>query len=597
VRLLQKLRLPRVAAVLVVAALAFAAIFALGKTLVTEVERLAEDLPTYQATIEKKIEGIRGGDAKTGTLERARIVLNQLNKELAGTEHKPAEAPSAADAGSNETTLIPVEVHEPPGGPLTTLVALINPLLSPLATTTLIVVFVIFILIQQQDLRDRLIRLVGSTDIAHTTAALDDAAARLSRFFLTQLTINAGFGMAVGLGLWAIGIPSAFVWGVLAGILRFVPFIGPILGIVFPLALAISVGSGWSMALWTIGLFVVLEGVAGQVIEPIFQGRSTGLTPVAIIMAATFWAWLWGPVGLVLATPLTVVLVVLGRHVEALNFFEVLLGDEPALSDSEMFYHRMLSNDPSEVVEHAKSFMEEHSLSHYYDQVASPALALAHRDVARGALDADKLDTFTAAVESLFADIVLDYRDSRKDAEGKAETVGTHLPFLGPDDLSDAWRSEAPLVSIGTHSRLDGVAASMVATLATAHGVGARVQAPGALAAAKLTSLDFSDAALICLSYFDFKTPARIQYAARRAKSRAPKAKLMLGLWTAPDALLEKIRTQIGADFAVNTLHDAATIIVDEASGGKPGRDAIKPPSDVAETPGSMEPLGASAKA
>src|ERR1700722_1451699 len=427
VRLLQKLRLPRVAAVLVVAALAFAAIFALGKTLVTEVERLAEDLPTYQATIEKKIEGIRGGDAKTGTLERARIVLNQLNKELAGTEHKPTEAPSAADAGSNETALIPVEVHEPPGGPLTTLVALINPLLSPLATTTLIVVFVIFILIQQQDLRDRLIRLVGSTDIAHTTAALDDAAARLSRFFLTQLTINAGFGTAVGLGLWAIGIPSAFIWGVLAGILRFVPFVGPVLGIIFPLALALSVGTGWSMALWTIGLFVALEGVTGQVIEPIFHGRSTGLTPIAIIMAATFWAWLWGPVGLVLATPLTVVLVVLGRHVEALNFFEVLLGDEPALSDSEMFYHRMLSNDPLEVVEHAKSFMVEHSLSHYYDQVARPALALAHKDVARGALDADKIETFTDAVEGLFADIVLDYRDSRKEAEGKSEEVGDHL--------------------------------------------------------------------------------------------------------------------------------------------------------------------------
>src|SRR5580698_4182926 len=585
VRLLQMIRLPRVVAVLIVGGLAFAAIFALGRTLVTQVETLAQDLPTYQSTIEKKIEVIRGADARTGTLERARVVLSQLNKELSGGDKKPGEgaksgetAQQPADLGSNEPALIPVEVHEPPGSPLATVAALINPLLGPLATTTLIVVFVIFMLIQQQDLRDRLIRLVGSTDIAHTTAALDDGATRLSRFFLTQLSINALFGTAVGLGLWAIGIPSAFVWGVLAGILRFVPFVGPILGIIFPLALALSVGSGWSMALWTIGLFVVLEGLAGQGVEPIFHGRSTGLTPIALIMAATFWAGLWGPVGLVLATPLTVVLVVLGRHVDALKFFEVLLGDEPALSDSEMFYHRMLSNDPSEVVEHAKSFMEEHSLSHYYDQVARPALALAHTDVARGALDEDKVDTFTAAVEGLFADIVLDYRDSRKDAEGKPETEGSHLPFLAPDELSDGWRSEAPLVSIATHSRLDGVAASMVATLATAHGVGARVQAPGALAAAKLTSLDYSEAALICLSYFDFKAPARIQYAARRVRSRAPKAKLMLGLWTAPDAVIAAIQKQVGADFAVNTLHEAATIIVDEASGGKAVREAIAPP-------------------
>jgi len=591
VRLLQKIRLPRVVAVLIVVGLAFAAIFALGRTLVAQVERLAQDLPTYQSTIEKKIEVIRGADARTGTLERARVVLSQLNKELSGGDKKPSEGaqPQPTDLGANEQTLIPVEVHEPPGSPLATVAALINPLLGPLATTTLIVVFVIFMLIQQQDLRDRLIRLVGSTDIAHTTAALDDGARRLSRFFLTQLSINAGFGTAVGLGLWAIGIPSAFVWGVLAGILRFVPFVGPVLGIIFPLALALSVGTGWSMALWTIGLFVALEGVTGQVIEPIFHGRSTGLTPIAIIMAATFWAWLWGPVGLVLATPLTVVLVVLGRHVEALNFFEILLGDEPALSDSEVFYHRMLSNDPLEVVEHAKAYMAEHSLSHYYDQVARPALALAHKDVARGALDDEKAETFTAAVESLFADIVLEYADLPKDGPGSG-TEGSHLPVLTPDDLVGAWRSAAPLVSVGTHSRLDGVAASMVATLATAHGVGARVQAPGAFAAAKLTSLDLSTAALICLSYFDYKTTARVRYAARRARSRAPQAKLMLGLWTAPDASLEAIKLEVGADFAVNTLHDAATIILDQATGGRPIAELVKARAAALELPAPLEP-------
>jgi predicted PurR-regulated permease PerM len=590
VRLLQKIRLPRAVSVLIVVGLAFAAIFALGKTLVTQVERLAQDLPTYQSTIEKKIEVIRGADARTGTLERARVVLSQLNKELSGEKHQPGEtAQQPTDLGSNEQTLIPVEVHEPPGSPLATVAALINPLLGPLATTTLIIVFVIFMLIQQQDLRDRLIRLVGSTDIAHTTAALDDGARRLSRFFLTQLSINAGFGTFVGLGLWAIGIPSAFVWGVLAGILRFVPFVGPVLGIVFPLALALSVGTGWSMALWTIGLFVALEGVTGQVIEPIFHGRSTGLTPIAIIMAATFWAWLWGPVGLVLATPLTVVLVVLGRHVEALNFFEVLLGDEPALSDSEVFYHRMLSNDPLEVVEHAKTFMAEHSLSHYYDQVARPALALAHKDVARGVLDDEKVETFTASVESLFADIVLEYADLPKDAL-PTETDEPHLPVLTPDDVVGAWRSEAPLVSIGTHSRLDGVAASMVATLATAHGVGARVQAPGAFAASKLTSLDLSTAALICLSYFDYKTTARVRYAARRARSRAPQAKLMLGLWTAPDAILEQIKLEVGADFVVNTLHEAATIILDQATAGGPVASRAKAPEDALESPALVGP-------
>jgi predicted PurR-regulated permease PerM len=600
VRMVQRFHLPRALAVLIVAVIAFAAIFALGRTLVSEVERLAADLPTYQATIAKKIEGIRGrGDATTGTLQRARVVLNELNKELVGAQQKPGET-APADANSIESSLIPVEVHQPPGAPLATLVALINPLLGPLAMTTLIIVFVIFILIQQQDLRDRLIRVAGSTDIPHTTAALDDAGRRLSRLFLTQLAINAGFGTAVGLGLWAIGIPTPFIWGVLAGILRFVPFVGAILGIIFPLALAVSVGSGWAMALWTIGLFVVLEGVTGQVIEPIFEGRSTGLTPIAIIIAATFWAWLWGPVGLVLATPLTVILVVLGRHVEALKFFDVLLGDEPALSESQVFYHRMLSNDPVEVVEHAKVYMAEHSLSRYCDQVARPALALAHKDVERGLLGADKLETFRAGVEGLFADIVHEYRVLRGEMDGGRQAQTQTLPTLRPDELIEAWSSEAPLISIGTHSHLDGAAASMVAMLAKSHGVRARVLLPSMLSAVNLENLDLSDAALICLSYFDFKTLTRMQFAARRARGKAPHAKLMLGLWTASDEVLEKIRIEVGADFAVNTLHDAATIILAEARGeGSPPREAIQsnavPEPPAAEATSGL--LGAAAKA
>ena len=336
VRALQRLRLPRSLAVMIVVLIAFAAISGLGRVLATQVASLADDLPKYQETISKKIDSLRGAGGGGGeALERAKIVLQQLDKQIEGAQgnsgQKEAVAPAAPVPG---VRLIPVEVHEPSGGPLQTVIALINPLLGPLATTLLIVVFIIFILIQREDLRDRLIRLVGATDIPHMTAALDDAGRRLSRLFLTQLAINSCFGVAIGLGLWQIGVPSAFVWGVLAGTLRFVPFIGAVLGLVFPLILAVSASPGWSMALWTVALFAALEGLTGQVIEPVFEGRTTGLTPVAIVVAATFWAWIWGPIGLVLATPLTVILVVLGRHVEALKFFDILLGDEPALSES-----------------------------------------------------------------------------------------------------------------------------------------------------------------------------------------------------------------------------------------------------------------------
>jgi predicted PurR-regulated permease PerM len=570
---LQRLRLLRPLAVMIVVLIAFAAIFALGRVLATQVTGLAEDLPKYQETISKKIEGLRSGGGGGGaTLERAQIVLRQLDKEIEDSQAKPgqketAAAPAAPAAPGSR--LIPVEVHEPSGGPLQTLIALINPLLGPLATTMLIVIFIIFILIAREDLRDRLIRLVGATDIPHMTAALDDAGHRLSHLFLTQLAINSGFGVVIGLGLWAIGVPSAFIWGVLAGILRFVPFVGPVLGLIFPLILAIAVGNGWSMALWTVGLFAGLEGVTGQVIEPIFEGRSTGLTPVAIIVAATFWAWIWGPVGLVLATPLTVILVVLGRHVEALKFFDILLGDEPALSESEALYQRMLAHDPVEAVEHAKAFMTGRSLSEYCDSVARPALTLARKDAERGALEGDVLAKFHKTVESLFADIAHEHWVLRGETRATKEARPGSLPIVRADQLTGRWTSATPLVSIGAQAGLDEAAAAVIATLAQTHGVAARIEKPDALTAAQLDQLDLADAALVCLSCLDLKTPARIHYAARRIRMKAPHAKLMLGLWNASDdAALETLRDAVKADYAVRTFHQAAACILEEATHG-----------------------------
>ena len=205
---------------------------------------------------------------------------------------------------------------------------MISPLVHPLATTGIIIIFVIFILLQREDLRNRFIRLAGSCDLQRTTAALDDAAGRLSRLFLTQLIVNGAFGVVIGIGLWLIGIPSAILWGILTAVLRFIPHIGAVIAAAFPLALAVAVDPGWSMLLWTLALFLVVEPVVGHVIEPMVYGHSTGLSPVAVVASATFW---------VLATPLTVCLVVLGRHVERLEFLDVMFGDRPALSPPEIF--------------------------------------------------------------------------------------------------------------------------------------------------------------------------------------------------------------------------------------------------------------------
>jgi predicted PurR-regulated permease PerM len=561
VRMLQNLRLPRGLAVITVVLLAFAAIFALGALMAREVTQLASDLPHHQATITGKIKRFSGVAESTtvGTLERAEEVIEGLGKEI-------------SKESLSQPKLIPVEVHEPSGGPLQTLSRLISPLLSPLATTGLIVVFVIFILLQREELRNRLIRLAGSTDIPHATAAIDDAAYRLSRLFLTQLIINSGFAIIFGLGLWWIGVPSAFLWGILAGILRFIPYIGSILGLVFPLALALSVDPGWSMVLWTLALFLGLEVLTSQVIEPVFVGHSTGLSPVAVVLSATFWAWLWGPVGLVIATPLTVMLVVLGRHIEAFKFLEVLLGDKPALSDVESFYQRMLARDPIEAVEQAKSFMATHSLSDYSDEIARPALILAQKDFERGALEESKAKNICETVDNVFMDLALEKWVSKK------EVQAAKLPILEKQQLVLSWRSKEAALLIGVHTELDTAAALILRGIMEVHGIKTRAEHPRALAAANLVKLKVSNTALICLSSIDMKTLAHIHYAARRLRDRAPHAKILLGVWSvADDKALADLKEAVNADYVARSFHQAAAIILEEATAGSRTEPIIQP--------------------
>src|ERR1700742_162420 len=345
--------------------------------MVSQASRLAARLPDYQQTLSDKIESLRGLMGSSGTLEQASTVLKELDTEL---QHR--DATRRSDSGllgqpPEKPAPIPVEVRQPDPGALTTLVAIIQPLLSPLTTTGIVVIFVIFILMQRHDLRNRFVKLAGSQDIQRTTAALDEAGERLSKLFLTQIVFNAAFGVAIGIGLELIGIPSAPLWGLIAMIMRFVPYIGAFISAIFPLILAAAVGSGWEMLLLTMVLFVVLELLAGQVLESIIFGHSSGLSPVAISVAASFWTWLWGPVGLVLATPLAICLVVVGRHVDRLQFLDIMLGDQPALTPSQLIYQRLLAGDPVEAAEQARAYLKTAPLEDYYDSVLTDGLGLA----------------------------------------------------------------------------------------------------------------------------------------------------------------------------------------------------------------------------
>src|SRR5690242_14491702 len=454
VGLLQSVRIPRGLAVVGVVIIAFAFIFAMGSLLATELAQLAGDLPRYQSTISEKIQSFRDTTAGRGTLERASGMLKDLSKEL----DKPKEAATAPGMGAAAKGAapkpVPVEVLPPEPGALESLQSLITPLLHPLAATGIIVIFVIFILLQREDLRNRLIRLAGSHDLQRTTAALDDAASRLSRLFLTQLLLNGSFGIVIGVGLWLIGIPSAILWGILAAVLRFVPYIGAVIAAAFPLALAVAVDPTWSMLLWTVALFLVVEPIVGHVVEPMIYGHSTGLSPVAVVASATFWTALWGPIGLVLATPLTVCLVVLGRHVERLEFLDVMFGDRPALSPPEIFYQRVLAGDPTEVSEKAEEFLKERSLSSYYDEVALKGLQLAQVDTERGALDPERLIKIRDAV-SEFANNLSEREDrpppkisSTTDVEATSavETVAEDAPYERSEEHTSELQSHVNLV-------------------------------------------------------------------------------------------------------------------------------------------------------
>ena len=366
----------------------------------------------------------------------------------------------------------------------------------------------------------------------------------------------------------------------MAAVLRFVPYIGAVIAAAFPLALAVAVDPGWSMLLWTLALFLTVEPIVGHIIEPMIYGHSTGLSPVAVVAAATFWTALWGPIGLVLATPLTVCLVVLGRHVERLEFLDVMFGDRPALSPPEIFYQRMLAGDPAEAAEKAEEFLKERSLASYYDEVALKGLQLAQIDTERGALDQMRLAKIRDAVREFTSDLAdQDDRPPAKvhlttDAEASSavESVAENaahenLPMikegLPPDRLG-----EHPVLCMAGRSLIDEAAAIMLAQLSTAHGLAARVEGAEALSTTNVFRLETTGVAIICLVYLDSSGPAHMRYSVRRLRRKLPKAVIILGCYAKdidPTAL-EVLRDNAKADLVAASLGEAVKLCI-EATG------------------------------
>lgn len=443
VRMLERRGLGRVAAVTVVVIATLGIVTALAWVTTVQVINLVDRLPEYQGEIVDKVKSFRQRFGKSGgTVDKISKVMEAA--ERAATS-QPATAPTTApaktstgssgngaeaaptpleqaaanptDALGRQMTSSPPEIPSPIGTKrdnpiwvapvekpepyLASARAYLGPVVSPLGTAGLVVVFVIFMLLQREDLRDRMIRLIGKGQIHVTTTALDDAATRISRYLLAQAIVNGTYGIAIGIGLWAIGyfvggtsFPSFVLWGLLCAVLRFIPYVGPWIAAVFPLTLSLAVYHGFGVFIGVVALFVIIELASNNLMEPMLYGASTGMSTVAILVSAVFWTWLWGATGLVLATPLTVCLVVIGKYVPQLQFLDILLGDEPVLEPPARVYQRLLALDQEEATELAEEYLEETgSLERVYDDVLLPALAMAEQDRHKGKIDEER-ETF-----------------------------------------------------------------------------------------------------------------------------------------------------------------------------------------------------------
>ena len=598
VGLLRRLHLGKTPAVLLGVIVALGIILAVGGVIGTQIAQLATDVPKYAATIETKVSSVR-----SFTVGRISQVASSVGMQKKAAPHasSPAEsgapdnAPDNAQASPAPRSTAPSLTAEPEaaaGSPLSLVEKYLAPVLSPFATLGIVFVVAVFALLQQEDLRDRLIRLVGSDDLHRTTLAIDDGGRRLSRYFVTQLSINVLFGVVIGAGLFFIGVPNPILWGILSALLRFVPYIGSFISAVLPMALAAAVEPGWSMVLWTLGLYVIAEGVTGQVIEPMVYGHATGLSPFSVVVAALFWSWVWGPVGLILSTPLTLCLVVMGRHVKRLEFLDVMLGDRPALTPVESFYQRILAGDADEAQDHAELLLKERSLSTYYDEVALKGLQLAANDSERGVLDHDQLDRVKVTIKEL-VDSLASHEDKQPpptkgdsgavSASGSEETLASNPDPKSVEpgtDLPADWRGPSGVLCIAGRGPLDEAAAAMLVQLVGKHGMGARLVGYTDVTRDKIERLDVEGVAMACISYLDISgTPAHLRYLIQRLRQRLPRGTpILVGLWPTQDAALKdkQVQRSIGADYYTSSLAEAVTCCVDAATKGS-GSAELRP--------------------
>lgn len=495
VQRLQRWRIPRVPATLIVTAAAFLILGIVGWTIILQLMNLAEDLPRYNQNLRAKIQSIQL------PINRTKETVKELSDEL------NRENPSASR----------VQKVEIAPSPLTTpqiLRGAIGPVVKPIGTAAVVIVFVIFMLLNREDLRDRFIRLTGAGQLHLTTQALDDAAGRVSRFILMQFIINGIMGACIAAGLFFIGVPNSILWGFLSAALRFIPYLGPWMAAAMPVTLSLAVFNTWTPVVMTCLLFVILEIITNNVIEPWLYGTHTGVSPVALIVAAVFWSWLWGIFGLLLSTPLTVCLVVMGKYIPQMKFLDILLGDQPVLEPGERFYQRLLAMNPEEAEAILQKEMEETSLTEICDTILLPALNLVKQDRLEGGLDEEKQRDMLQSVRQIMDDLF--------NHSGDQKTAGK--------------QDNNPLVwCLPAQDQADEIAALLFVRILRDGGVNCRLGSAASLAGEVVNEMEKQPPAIICISAVPPSAVLPARYLCKRIRAGFPKIPILVGLWNAKE--------------------------------------------------------------
>lgn len=553
---LERRKLGRAPSVLIVVLLAFAVLGGIGYVVAGQMTDLAHNLPEYTT----KIEGwVHRWKEHRGALSRVEDAMARITKEATS---QPASRPASATAqpprafdGNPLTSAQPdnipkVEVVPATPPALDLLYATFGPALEVLANAFVIIVLTIFMLINREDLRDRLIRLVSHGHLNVTTQALDEATTKVSKYLLAQAMLNGTYGVLVATGLYFIGVPNFMLWGLLAGILRFIPYVGPWLGAAVPVLLSfVTLGS--HRGFMTIGMYVTLEIVVSSAVEPWLYGSHTGVSSIAILVAAAFWAWVWGGVGLLLATPLTVLLVVVGKYVPQMEFLSVMLGDEPVFDRPTRYYQRMLASDQEEATDLLEEYHQDESLEQLYETVVIPALGLMHRDRYRGRIEPERAEAIRNGMREQIEDLAEAPPAAPTSKDGaEAEVVqATRIP--GAENVQ--------VLCLPARDESDEIAGMMFAQVLERNGFKAEAVSVTALASEMVELVGQKKADIVIVSALPPSAVAHAKYLCKRLHMKYPEIKLVVGLWTAKGDLsvAKKRMTCRQQDTVVATFSDA----------------------------------------